>query len=138
MRRVSRVAMIAVALLGTGNPVAAASTTLTGTIEVVATIDVSSDMPANMPLSVTTGTYYDVAGASANGSVTVTAKHSGNKATVTLELPYRITAPSRPTLFGVTLSVSAESAEHPYASASAQIPVPANGATTIVKLPAAI
>jgi hypothetical protein len=135
MRRSVFAGLTVVALFGGVTSAAATGATLTGTVEVVATIKLSNNVPANAPLSATAGFFYDVVGVNQNGSVSASVKHSGKTATVTLHLPYRFTAPETPKMLGVTLTVSAQAPLTPYASVSVEMPAPANGATTVVKLP---
>lgn len=139
MRLLGLTGTMAAALLTAAAPAhAAADTTLTGTVEVIAAITFSGNVPASAPISAEAGFFYDVTGASQNGSVTASVKRSGKTATVTLHLPYRFTAPENPKLLGVTLTVTAQTPLASYANISVELPIPANGATTIVKLPISI
>jgi hypothetical protein len=141
MKRSALSSLATVAFLGTiafGAPAGAASTTFAGTIEIEATISIASNVPANTPISATAEFFSNGNAGGNTGTVTTNVKYSGKTATVTLRLPYFITGPVKPTVFGVSLQVTAQGTQASNASISAQFPLPANGATTVVKLPLTI
>jgi hypothetical protein len=137
MKRSALSSLATIAFLGTiAFGASAGAATYTGTIEVVATIAISSNVAPKTPISATAQFYSSAIPEDNSGSVVTNVKYSGKTATVTLRLPYLITAPVKPSLFGVSLQVTAQGAQPSSSSVSAKIPLPANGTTTVVKLPA--
>jgi hypothetical protein len=143
MIRSGRVVFFASALALAATPVsandaAATPTTVTGTIQVVGTITIGNSIPANATFFARAG-----AGAASNNVSGSTAQvtRSGATATVTFAMPYVWTISNPNDLVSVFFNVSASwpgGTAFPFASASIDIPLPPNGSTRVVKLPAAI
>jgi hypothetical protein len=132
------VAMLAIPALSS-TATAASSTIRTGTVKVESTITLSANVPAMATLSATgAASLYDPAAGTYEASVTATVKRSGKKATVVLMLPYRWTVVGKSDVVTVSLSIRANSAGSPSTEVSALIPLPANGATAQVVLPASL
>ena len=125
--------------VATGSTAAAGTITIrTGVIKLESVVAVSASVPASATISATGSAYfYDSSAGSHQASITAVVKRSGKTASVVLMLPYRWTVGTTSNPVTVTLSVSANSSDSPRTEVSAMIPLPANGATTQVILPAA-
>jgi hypothetical protein len=111
---------------------------LNGKVEVIGVVTIASEIPKNATI-----TAYASASVYSNGSRSVSSsvvlKRTGNRATYSIVLPYDWTIASASGLsLDVGLSVTADTSESPYASITEPIPMPANGKTTIVRLPASL
>jgi hypothetical protein len=120
-------------------PARAAVVTRTGTFKVQSTVALSANVPSSATVSATASAYfYDPVGGSHQAQISATVKRSGNKANVMLTLPYRWAVGQVTGTVTVALSVHADAVGSPFATISGTIPLPAEGATTQVVLPASL
>jgi len=111
---------------------------LTGKVEVTGVVTIASDIPKNATITASvSATIYSNGSRSVSSSFVL--KRTGNQATYSVVLPYDWTIASASALsLDVGLSVTADTPDSPYASIIEPIPMPANGKTTIVRLPASL
>lgn len=137
-RSIALLSTVAAFVVGT-LPAHAATTVRSGTFTVKGTVALSANAPVSAPLTATASVYfYDPDGGSQNASITATVTRSGNKANVTLTLPYSWSVSQTTGKVTVTFSISAAATGSPRTQVSTTVPLPANGAATLVNLPAAL
>jgi hypothetical protein len=116
----------------------ASAESLTGKVEVTGVVMIASDLPKNATITGSvSATIYSNGSRSVSSSVVL--KRTGNQATYSVMLPYDWTVASATGLsLDVGLTVTADTPDSPYATITQPIPMPANGKTTIVRLPASL
>lgn len=109
-----------------------------GTIEVRGTVDILTGVPADAIITAEASAVAAGTTKTQQISASVTLKRSGNKAAATLSLPYTWALPNGAVTVTVSFRVNADSQARPSSFTSVEIPLPADGATTTVAIPASI
>lgn len=120
-------------------PAAAETINRTGTIRVFGSVTIGPNIPTSATLNATASVAefdtFSAQNSSKSVSVSATLHRSGNKAAITLDLPYAWTLDSPAIKLSVFFGVNANNSG---AGTTVQIPLPADGALTPITLPTSI